>query len=83
MSHQLIGKPKNLPTEVGEFSVFKYDDQDEIVLASPVIFPLRGLAEQFLASVDPMTDPFVGRRKEEESKNGNQKGEDPYAAAVR
>ncbi|MDW9491738.1 hypothetical protein [Sinorhizobium meliloti] len=83
MKKLLIGKPKHLPTEVGEFMVFKYDDKDEVVEASPMIFPLRGLAVQYMRDhVDPKTDPFVASRSKKESKNGNQKGEDAYAGAI-
>lgn len=84
MKNLLIGqKPKRLPTDAGEFMVFKYDENDEIVEASPVIFPLRGLAEQHMRdNVDPSTDPFVASRAKKESKHGNQEGENPYGGAV-
>ncbi|MBB5276290.1 hypothetical protein HNR26_002342 [Rhizobium rosettiformans] len=83
MKHLLIGKPKHLPSEVGEFKVFKYDDKDELIEASSLIFPLRGLAEQFMRDhVDPSTDPFVAPMRQKESTNGNQEGKDADPGAV-
>ncbi|MDW9531942.1 hypothetical protein RWE87_13750 [Sinorhizobium meliloti] len=83
MKNLLIGKPKHLPTEVGEFMVFKYDENDEIKEASPLVFPLRGLAEQYMRdNVDPRTDPFVASESKKESRNGNQEGEDAYPGTV-
>lgn len=75
-------KPKaaRLPTDTGEFMVFFYDENDEVVEASPLVFTMRGLAEQYLRdNVDPALDPFVAAASKKESNNGNQKGENPYA----
>lgn len=84
MRNLLIGqKPRRLPTDEGDFMVFKYDEDDEIVEASPMIFPMRGLAEQYMRdNVDPSTDPFVAPRSKKESKHGNQESENPYGGAV-
>jgi hypothetical protein len=73
-------KPKPLPTDTGRFRVFKYDEKDEVVDASPLIFPMRGLAEQFARDhVDPKFDPFVASEGKKESARGNQEGENPYS----
>lgn len=76
-------KPK-LPTDTGEFMVFKYDENDDVVEASSLIFPLRGQAEQFMRdNVDPKTDPFVASASKKEAQtNGNQEGENPYGGSV-
>lgn len=72
-------KTAKLPTDTGDFMVFRYDDNDEVVEASPLVFPMRGLAEQYARdNVDPALDPFVASASKKESKNGNQEGENPY-----
>lgn len=76
-------KPK-LPTDTGEFMVFKYDQNDDIVEASSLIFPTRGAAQAFMRdNVDPATDPFIAAAsKKEASTNGNQEGEDTIQRSV-
>jgi hypothetical protein len=76
-------KPK-LPTDLGEFRVFHYDEKDDVVEASSLIFPTRGAAEQFMRdNVNPALDPYVASASKKEAKtNGNQEGENPYGGAV-
>lgn len=77
-----FGKKKapKLPTDTGEFMVFRFDENDDVVEASPLVFTMRGLAEQYARDkVDPKFDPFVASASKKESKNGNQEGENPYA----
>ncbi|MEQ8308078.1 MAG: hypothetical protein RIA09_16205 [Hoeflea sp.] len=81
MKNGIIGK-KKLPTDVGQFKVLNYDENDETQEATGLIFPTRGAAEQYMDNyVDPRTDPFVAEEKESK-KNGNQEGKDPYVSAV-
>lgn len=77
---QARNKPK-LPTDTGEFMVFNYDENDEVVEATNLIFPTRGAAEQYLRNnVNPALDPFVASAsKKEAKKNGDQEGEDPFS----
>ena len=75
-------KRPQLPTDVGEFVVFHYDENDEQVEATRIIFGTRGGAIRYMEDhVDPATDPFVAEKKEKI--DGNQKSKNPLPGTIR